>query len=58
MTHTHQTAPTQFVEANGIRFAYRRFGKVRERRAGRQLQEVKHVRTDTCNDEDDQDAGT
>ena len=27
MTHTHQTAPTQFAEANGIRFAYRRFGK-------------------------------
>jgi pimeloyl-ACP methyl ester carboxylesterase len=28
MTHdTHHTAPTQFVEANGIRFAYRRFGK-------------------------------
>src|SRR6267142_94181 len=26
MVHTHQTAPTQFVEANGIRFAYRRFG--------------------------------
>jgi pimeloyl-ACP methyl ester carboxylesterase len=26
-THTHHTAPTQFVEANGIRFAYRRFGK-------------------------------
>jgi pimeloyl-ACP methyl ester carboxylesterase len=26
-THTHQTAPTQFVEANCIRFAYRRFGK-------------------------------
>ncbi len=25
--HTHQTAPTQFVEANGIRVAYRRFGK-------------------------------
>jgi pimeloyl-ACP methyl ester carboxylesterase len=24
---THQTAPTQFAEANGIRFAYRRFGK-------------------------------
>ena len=24
---THQTAPTQYVEANGIRFAYRRFGK-------------------------------
>ncbi|WP_250456148.1 alpha/beta hydrolase [Caballeronia sp. ATUFL_M2_KS44] len=24
--HTHQTAPTQYVEANGIRFAYRRFG--------------------------------
>ena len=27
MIYTHQTAPTQFVEANGIRFAYRRFGK-------------------------------
>ena len=26
-TDTHHTAPTQFVEANGIRFAYRRFGK-------------------------------
>jgi hypothetical protein len=25
--HSHQTAPTQFVEANEIRFAYRRFGK-------------------------------
>ena len=28
MIHTHQTAATQlFVEANGIHFAYRRFGK-------------------------------
>jgi pimeloyl-ACP methyl ester carboxylesterase len=27
MIHSHQTAPTQFVEADGIRFAYRRFGK-------------------------------
>src|SRR3989440_9820047 len=28
MSHdTHQTAPTQFLEANGIRFAYRRCGK-------------------------------
>src|SRR6267154_1327355 len=27
MIHTHQIAPTRFVEANGIRFAYRRFGK-------------------------------
>jgi hypothetical protein len=27
MIVTHQTAPTQFVEANGIRFAYRRFGE-------------------------------
>src|SRR5271163_530981 len=27
MIHTHQTAPTHYVEANGIRFAYRRFGK-------------------------------
>ena len=26
-THAHETAPTQFVEANGIRFACRRFGK-------------------------------
>ena len=25
--YSHQTAPTLFVEANGIRFAYRRFGK-------------------------------
>src|ERR1700727_1524710 len=24
--HTHDTAPTQFVDAGGIRFAYRRFG--------------------------------
>jgi pimeloyl-ACP methyl ester carboxylesterase len=27
LIHTHETAPTQFAEANGIRFAYRRFGK-------------------------------
>src|SRR5580700_11102011 len=28
MMHSHQTAPTQFVEANSVvRFAYRRFGK-------------------------------
>jgi hypothetical protein len=25
--YTHNTAPTQFVEAGGIRFAYRRFGR-------------------------------
>ena len=25
--HTHQTAPTQFVDAAGVRFAHRRFGK-------------------------------
>lgn len=25
--HTHETAPTEYVEANGVRFAYRRFGK-------------------------------
>ncbi|MGW6194701.1 alpha/beta fold hydrolase [Kribbella sp. NPDC055110] len=24
--HTHDTAPTQFVDADGVRFAYRRFG--------------------------------
>ena len=27
MTYRHVTAPTQFVEADGIRFAYRRFGQ-------------------------------
>src|ERR1700757_1982987 len=26
-SYIHETAPTQHVEANGIRFAYRRFGK-------------------------------
>ena len=26
-TYTHDTVPTRFVEAGGIRFAYRRFGK-------------------------------
>jgi hypothetical protein len=25
--HSHQTAPTQFVNTAGVRFAYRRFGK-------------------------------
>ncbi len=25
--HTHRTAPTAYLDANGIRFAYRRFGK-------------------------------
>ena len=27
MIYIHQTAPSQFIEANDIRFAYRRFGK-------------------------------
>ena len=27
IAYTHHTAPTQFVEANGIRFAFRRFGR-------------------------------
>jgi len=27
MSHTHVTAPTQYVEAGGVRHAYRRFGK-------------------------------
>ena len=27
MAYTHQDAPTQFIEAEGIRFAYRRFGE-------------------------------
>lgn len=26
MTHTHVTAPTQYIEANGVRFAYRELG--------------------------------
>jgi hypothetical protein len=25
--YTHETVPTQFVEAKGIRYAYHRFGK-------------------------------
>lgn len=25
-THTSHTAPTEYVEANGVRFAYRRLG--------------------------------
>jgi pimeloyl-ACP methyl ester carboxylesterase len=27
INYTHETVPAQFVEANGIRYAYRRFGK-------------------------------
>jgi len=27
MTHTHVTAPTQFIDGNGVRSGYRRFGK-------------------------------
>ena len=27
MSDTHVTAPTQYVEAGGVRHAYRRFGK-------------------------------
>ena len=27
MKHSHETTPTQFVDAEGIRYAYRRFGK-------------------------------
>ena len=26
VTDSHDTAPTQFIEANGVRYAYRRFG--------------------------------
>jgi hypothetical protein len=29
MSHTHQSAPTPCIEANGIRLAYRRFGRQR-----------------------------
>jgi pimeloyl-ACP methyl ester carboxylesterase len=27
MNHSHETSPTQFIEGEGIRYAYRRFGK-------------------------------
>jgi len=27
MSYTHETVPTEFVEADGVRYAYRRFGK-------------------------------
>ena len=27
VTYTYTTVPTQFVEANGIKFAYRSYGK-------------------------------
>jgi pimeloyl-ACP methyl ester carboxylesterase len=40
MTHTHITAPTQFIEAKGISFAYRRFGK----RTGVPLLFMQHFR--------------
>lgn len=40
MTHTHLTAPTRHVEANGIRFAYRRFG----RESGMPLLFMQHFR--------------
>lgn len=26
MNYSHETAPTEFLEANGISYAYRRFG--------------------------------
>jgi pimeloyl-ACP methyl ester carboxylesterase len=32
--HTHRTAPTRHVEANGIRFAYRRFGRNADKTGG------------------------
>ena len=38
-SYTHQTAPTKFVEANGIKFAYRRFGK----QAGIPLVFIPHI---------------
>jgi hypothetical protein len=28
MPHSHVTAPTEFVEAEGVRYAYRKFGAV------------------------------
>jgi len=32
--YTHDTVPTQFVEAQGMRFAHRRFGKTGRRADG------------------------
>jgi pimeloyl-ACP methyl ester carboxylesterase len=40
MTYRHTTAPTQFIEANGIHFAYRRFG----REEGKPLLFMQHFR--------------
>jgi hypothetical protein len=40
MTYQHVSAPTQFVEANGIRFAYRWFGQ----EGGTPLLFVQHFR--------------
>lgn len=37
--YTHHTAPTQYVEAEGVRFAYRRFG----RKKGLPLVFIPHV---------------
>ena len=40
MAHTHVTGPTLFAEANGIRYAYRRFGE----EAGVPLPFMQHFR--------------
>jgi pimeloyl-ACP methyl ester carboxylesterase len=40
MSNTHNTAPTQFIEANGIRYAYRQFGAA----AGTPLLFLQHFR--------------
>lgn len=32
MSNTHITAPTQYVEADGVRYGYRRFGAETGRR--------------------------
>jgi hypothetical protein len=43
MSHTHRTAPTPCIEANGIRFAYRRFGHGNEITEMPQLQSADHT---------------
>ena len=40
MSNTHNTTPTQFIEANGIRYAYRQFGAA----AGTPLLFLQHFR--------------
>jgi len=51
--YTHQTAPTQFVEATGIRLAYRRFAN---RRFGKVILQDRKDRLECARCADDQQA--